>query len=277
MTHIRQKLHSRSGASILLALALLLVATMVSAVIISASVTAASRVKDDSVHQQEMLDANSAARFAVKALSGAQFEIDTVLDEWTTQEAVYDGEDPVLDAEGNQVYEPVPHDSTTTTYYLINNDATATALSYPNDPDLQIAIDPAPESISKVLLGKLAKAGGSIPNGTYYFVLSPALSDLPDVNLEFSNAIVTFTLEKKNATTYDIKGTVYSVGSIGGNSLADLEAAIQKSAGAIAITGQLKYEKDGPNSRNSNDHTLTTTTEKWYFNKFKLVAVGGDS
>ncbi len=57
-----QKLHSRRGASILLALLMLLVAVMVSAVILSAVVTTAKRVHDDIGQEQDYLTVSSAGR-----------------------------------------------------------------------------------------------------------------------------------------------------------------------------------------------------------------------
>lgn len=62
MERARQKLHSRSGASILLALLLFLVAAMVCAVIVSASFTAAKRVYDDKTGEQDYLTVSSAAK-----------------------------------------------------------------------------------------------------------------------------------------------------------------------------------------------------------------------
>ena len=63
-----EKLHSRSGASILLAMLLLLVATMISSVILSASLTATKRVSDDRTQEQNALYASSAARLFADCL-----------------------------------------------------------------------------------------------------------------------------------------------------------------------------------------------------------------
>ena len=68
MKRCAQKLHSRRGASILLALFLMLVAVMVSAVIVSAAITAANRVKDDTVQQQDALSLSSAEAILTKYL-----------------------------------------------------------------------------------------------------------------------------------------------------------------------------------------------------------------
>ena len=64
MKRARQKLHSRSGASILLALYLMLVA----AVIVSAAVTAAHRVRDDRTEVQDSLSITSAGKLMVQYL-----------------------------------------------------------------------------------------------------------------------------------------------------------------------------------------------------------------
>ena len=69
MERAMKKLHSRRGASILLALFLLLLATMVSTVIISAATTAAKRVHDDRGEQQEALRVSSAGKLIVQYLS----------------------------------------------------------------------------------------------------------------------------------------------------------------------------------------------------------------
>ncbi len=62
MKRCAQKLHSRRGASILLAMLLMLVVVMISAVIVSAAVTAANRVQDDKAQQQDALSLTSAEK-----------------------------------------------------------------------------------------------------------------------------------------------------------------------------------------------------------------------
>ena len=69
MKRIQKKLHSRSGASILLALLMMLVAAAVSAVIVSASVTTAKRVHDDGGQTQNYLTVNSASRLIMAYLT----------------------------------------------------------------------------------------------------------------------------------------------------------------------------------------------------------------
>ena len=91
----QKKLHSRRGASILLALLLFLVASMVVSVILSASLTAVSRVNDDREREQEYLAVSSAAKFFAKALERASYRVTT-----TTQ----------LDEEKNPVPEGVVRD-----------------------------------------------------------------------------------------------------------------------------------------------------------------------
>lgn len=69
MRRITEKLHSRRGASLIYALLLFLVASMVSAVILSASVTAAKRLRDDQIRQQNELTINSGARLLKKLMT----------------------------------------------------------------------------------------------------------------------------------------------------------------------------------------------------------------
>ena len=66
MKRCAKKLHSRRGASILLALFMMLVAVMIAAVVISAALTAANRVKDDTVRQQDALSLSSAETILTK-------------------------------------------------------------------------------------------------------------------------------------------------------------------------------------------------------------------
>ncbi len=68
MERLKQKLNSRRGASILLAMLLMLVAVMISAVIVSAAVTASNRVGEDPRQEQEILALDSAAKAMVKYL-----------------------------------------------------------------------------------------------------------------------------------------------------------------------------------------------------------------
>ena len=63
MGAMKRKLHSRSGATLLMALLLLLVAVMVSTVIISAANTATSSLKTRRDNQQAYLTVSSAAEY----------------------------------------------------------------------------------------------------------------------------------------------------------------------------------------------------------------------
>ena len=74
MKRAKQKLHSQSGISILMALLLMLVAAMISAVILSAAVTAAERVHDDTREQQDILSVDSAARLFVQLLQNRTYQ-----------------------------------------------------------------------------------------------------------------------------------------------------------------------------------------------------------
>lgn len=71
MNAIRKKLHSRSGASMLMALLLLLVAVMVSVVILSAASSAAKSVRSDREQQQTYLTVSSAAELMRDCITDA--------------------------------------------------------------------------------------------------------------------------------------------------------------------------------------------------------------
>lgn len=101
MERIKRKLHSRRGASILLAMLLMLVATMVCAVIISASLTAAKRVSDDRTQEQASLSIGSAGRLMVQYLE----ENNQCTQEWSVKKT-YD-----YDGDGN---ESEPYNTSTT-------------------------------------------------------------------------------------------------------------------------------------------------------------------
>ena len=78
MQSIRQKLNSRRGVSILLALMLFLAAAMVVAVILSAAVTAAKRVDDDRRQRQEQLAADSAAKMILSCVEDSSVTVTIV-------------------------------------------------------------------------------------------------------------------------------------------------------------------------------------------------------
>ncbi len=74
MRRIIQKLKSRSGTSLLYALAVFVVATMVSAVILNSAVTANKRVHDDRSEEQSYLALSSTARLIAKQLNNTDSE-----------------------------------------------------------------------------------------------------------------------------------------------------------------------------------------------------------
>ena len=74
MKHILEKLKSRSGTSLLYALAVFVVATMVSAVILNSAVTANKRVHDDRSEEQSYLALSSTARLIAKQLENGDTE-----------------------------------------------------------------------------------------------------------------------------------------------------------------------------------------------------------
>lgn len=266
MAHIRQKLHSRSGASVLLAMLLLLVAAMVSAVIISASVTAANRVRDDRDHQQKMLSVNSAARLVKKSLEAAQY----IIVETKTETPIYRTE---TDDEGNeqQVF-----------------DHTDESFSYTYTPDpSDPSVDP---SLSKELLIAIANAGAPA-TGAYYLIIDPKPVDSPVAGEPtYEKAIVKFTFSTGVSTDVDkkfsIKGAVYTMNNVPDGPDADYsgfttdsydnayEAYIdQKGAAEVDFKGWLHYTK-GVTVGSIGDSTVTTTTETWFFEKIDLFTVG---
>ncbi len=76
MKGIREKLHSRRGASLIYALMLFLVASMVSITILTSAATTVSRLHDDREREQDYLTLHSAARMARKAMSGVTIRIE---------------------------------------------------------------------------------------------------------------------------------------------------------------------------------------------------------
>ena len=72
MRRVCEKLHSRRGASLLYALALLLVTATVSTVVLTSAVTANRRVHDDRQEEQNYLALSSAAKLIVKSLKDSE-------------------------------------------------------------------------------------------------------------------------------------------------------------------------------------------------------------
>ena len=71
MTQIKEKLNSNSGASMMLALALMLVCVFVSSIILTAAASGASRNEERSAQQREYLAVSSAAEFLQENLKNA--------------------------------------------------------------------------------------------------------------------------------------------------------------------------------------------------------------
>ena len=79
MRKVRKKLHSRSGASMLMALLLLLAALMVSAVIISAALSSALSIRTDRAQQQAFLSVSSAAELMAGKLESGTCKYERVV------------------------------------------------------------------------------------------------------------------------------------------------------------------------------------------------------
>ncbi|MCR4771714.1 MAG: hypothetical protein K5855_05320 [Oscillospiraceae bacterium] len=105
MELMMKKLHSRRGASILLAMLLFLVAAMVVSVVLSAAMTAARRVSDDRQREQDYLAVSSAAVFLKQALEDSRYSETTVR---------------YYDEEWNPVDEPAPEDPPPVTEGLLH-------------------------------------------------------------------------------------------------------------------------------------------------------------
>lgn len=86
MAQIKQKLKSRRGASILIAMILLLVATMVSIVIVNASLTATHRAKSSREYTQKMLYLQSAAELFKAELGKTTCTIKQVVTQYEKEE-----------------------------------------------------------------------------------------------------------------------------------------------------------------------------------------------
>lgn len=84
MHRLYQKLNSKSGVSILIALVLFLIASMVSVVVIHASLTAIKRVQDDKKREEELLTVSSAARLLEKAIKASDVTVTEVHTETET-------------------------------------------------------------------------------------------------------------------------------------------------------------------------------------------------
>ena len=83
MKGLRRKLHSQSGASILLALLLFLVCAMVAASILAASVSNAGKARSNRVEQQKYLTLSSAIRLVAEEIEKAEYRGRYNVYEWT--------------------------------------------------------------------------------------------------------------------------------------------------------------------------------------------------
>ena len=84
MERIKEKLHSQSGASFLLALLAFLVAAVVSVVIVTAAVTNVKRIYSDREAQQDHLTLLSAAQLVRDEMEETKYIITTTKTETTT-------------------------------------------------------------------------------------------------------------------------------------------------------------------------------------------------
>lgn len=89
MRRLREKLHSESGASILLALLLFLVCCMVAASILAAVMSNAGKVRSNQAEQQKYLTLSSAIQFVADEIEGAAYTWKYTVYEWD----VTDGSD----------------------------------------------------------------------------------------------------------------------------------------------------------------------------------------
>lgn len=94
MKRLNAKLHSRRGASILLALLLFLVCVMVGASVLAAAVSNAGKVQSSRVEQQKYLTLSSAIRLVADELARAEYTGRYQLWEWEVSTTVTDKSDP---------------------------------------------------------------------------------------------------------------------------------------------------------------------------------------
>ena len=251
MARIRQKLHSRSGASILLAMVLLLVAAMVSAVIISASVTAANRVSDDHVHQQQLLAVNSAARLLKKALSEASYTC-------TTETGTISWMETKLDEENNP-YEELEFED------------------YSNESFKWLPAG-GEKSLGSTLL-KTIYENRTTPSsicGSYYFTIHP-----PEGGVEIAKAIARLTVLEGSGGSYPFTGAVYLVDEDFPSTpnAEAYETIIENSKAAVGISGYLRKRivSGTPYSFSEGIYTYKITKvedEIWNFDTIELFTMG---
>lgn len=110
MRELRKKLHSQSGASILLALLFLLVCMMTAASVLTAASSNAGKIQSNYEEQQRYLALSSALRLVANQLEQAEYRGRYTVDKWTEIETLI-GEDgqPLKDENGNDIKEEKPY------------------------------------------------------------------------------------------------------------------------------------------------------------------------
>lgn len=99
MRELRKKLHSQSGASILLALLFLLACMMVGASVLTAAASNAGKIQSSYEEQQRYLALSSALRLVIDQLEEAKYYGRYTVDKWTEHETIEDkdGNTTVID------------------------------------------------------------------------------------------------------------------------------------------------------------------------------------
>lgn len=109
MKCLREKLHSQGGASILLALLMLLVCGMVAASILAAAISNAGKVRSSRVEQQKYLTLSSAVELVCGQLQKSKYEGCYEVYEWTEKRLRRDiHNNPAKDGDGNYIYDYEP-------------------------------------------------------------------------------------------------------------------------------------------------------------------------
>ena len=106
MKRLREKLHSQSGASILLALLLFLTCCMVAASILAAAASNAGKVRSSRVEQQKQLTLSSAIELVCGQIKQATYTGKYKVHEWTDQVGSY----TYTDGDGKEISVPIYED-----------------------------------------------------------------------------------------------------------------------------------------------------------------------
>lgn len=96
MKRLREKMHSRSGASILLALLFLLVCMMVAASILMAAVSNAGKIRSNYEEQQRYMTLSSALRLVAGQMDKAEYTGKCTAYEWEEQIGEDENGDPIM-------------------------------------------------------------------------------------------------------------------------------------------------------------------------------------